>query len=264
MKLIIIAFIIFALAVLMIMTGRGGGNFYVLTLVIAGIPMHEAAASGQFILFATALAAMFIFNRNRIVAWPIAIFIGATTSTMAFAGGYFSGIFSGVTLKFIFSGLLVCAGFLMLLPAADRSVSGTEKRLGFFWLKWKKEEFKINIWIALPATLAAGFGAGMVGVSGGSFLVPLMVLACRVPMRIAVATASAMVAATAFMGFVGHFIQGHFKVSWAVPMAFAAVLGGIIGGKIALKTKAKYLKKLFAYTTLAAAIFMVINALYSR
>jgi len=69
-----------------------------------------------------------------------------------------------------------------------------------------------------------------------------------------------MVAATALMGFVGHTANGHFDPKWAVPVACAAVLGGIIGGKFALKTKSENLKKLFV----AAAIFMVFNALSSR
>lgn len=36
----IVAFVIFALSVVMIMSGRGGGNFYVLAFVLAGVPMH--------------------------------------------------------------------------------------------------------------------------------------------------------------------------------------------------------------------------------
>ena len=39
MNLIVVATIVFALAVLMTMTGRGGGNFYVLVLVLAGFLM---------------------------------------------------------------------------------------------------------------------------------------------------------------------------------------------------------------------------------
>ena len=35
------------IAVVMTMTGRGGGNFYVPLLVAAGQPMHGAAATGQ-------------------------------------------------------------------------------------------------------------------------------------------------------------------------------------------------------------------------
>ena len=109
-----------------------------------------------------------------------------------------------------------------------------------------------------------GFASGMVGVSGGSFLVPLMVLACGVPMHIAVGTASTLITATAFLGFLGHAIQGDFNPAWAIPLAFITVFGGVIGGKIAMKTKPKHLKQLFAYTNWIAAIFMLINAFYTK
>jgi hypothetical protein len=47
---------------------------------------------------------------------------------------------------------------------------------------------------------------------------------------------------------------------WAVPLAFITIAGGLIGGKFALKTKPRHLKKLFAYTNWLAAVFMVFNA----
>ena len=65
------------------------------------------------------------------------------------------------------------------------------------------------------------------------------------------------------MGFTGHAATGHFDPQWAIPIGLVALLGGLIGGKFAIKTKPKNLKKIFAYTTLAAAIFMVCNALFS-
>ena len=47
----------------------------------------------------------------------------------------------------------------------------------------------VKVWIALPVSVLTGFASGMVGVSGGSFLVPLTVVACSVPMHLAVGTA---------------------------------------------------------------------------
>jgi uncharacterized membrane protein YfcA len=91
-----------------------------------------------------------------------------------------------------------------------------------------------------------------------------MVLLCGVPMRIAVGTSSAMVATTAIMGFIGHATQGHFDPKGALSFAVIAVLGGLIGGKFAMKTKPEKLKTIFAYTTLAASSFMIFNALFSK
>ena len=75
-------------------------------------------------------------------------------------------------------------------------------------------------------------------------------------MRVAVGTSSAMVALTACMGFTGHALAGDFQTTWIVPLVLAAATGGILGGKISLKINPNQLKKWFAYTTLAAAVFM--------
>lgn len=99
----------------------------------------------------------------------------------------------------------------------------------------------------------------MVGVSGGSFLVPLMVLAAGVPMHIAVGTASILIAATSGMGFIGLASQGDFDPSLALPLAVMTILWEIIGGVFVLKSKPKYLKQLFAYTNLLATVMMIIQ-----
>ena len=262
MKLLIALVTILVIAVVMTMTGRGGGNFYVVALVMAGQSIHHAATTGQFILMLTAITGMLIFHKHKLVDWKLALVIDPPTDIMAFVGGYFSGYFSGLSLKFVLAGLLVLAGFLMLIKVKNKPI--TKNRFGYWHRKYGDYEYFVNLWLAIPITAAVGLAAGAVGISGGSFKVPLMVLLCGVPMRIAVGTSSAMVAATALMGFVGHTASGHFDPHWAVPVAIAAICGGFIGGKFAIKTKPEKLKKIFAYTTLAAAIFMVCNALFSR
>jgi len=262
MNFIIVLTLIFVIAVLMTMTGRGGGNFYVLVLVAAGYSIYESATTGQFILMLTAFAGMLIFNKHKLVDWKLALVIDPATDIMAFVGGYLSNYVSGTSLKFVLAGLLVVAGLLMLLKVKDKPIL-RQKRFGYWYRRFGDQEYIVNLWLAIPITAAVGLAAGAVGISGGSFKVPLMVLLCGVPMRIAIGTSSAMVAATALMGFAGHAANGHFDAHWAIPVACVAVLGGLIGGKFAMKTKPENLKKIFAYTTLAAAVFMIFNALFS-
>ena len=120
-QFIIVSLIVLLVAVTMTMVGKGGGNFYVLILVVAGIPMHQAATTGQFILFTAAVAAMLVFQKNKVVAWPLAIFIGTLTAMSAFAGGYFSHLFSGFSLKIIFACLLAIAGTMILVPVFEKT-----------------------------------------------------------------------------------------------------------------------------------------------
>lgn len=261
---IIVSSLIFAVSVAMTMVGKGGGNFYVVILAITNIPMHEAATTGQFILFTASVAAMIIFQKNKSVSWNLAVIIGLFTALSALGGGYYSHLFSGFSLKLIFSSMLLIAGIVMLIPVSENQNIIKNKHMGIMSIKSGDKIYNVNLWIALPITVLTGFGSGMVGVSGGSFLVPLMVLACGVSMHTAVGTASTLIATTAFMGFTGHAVQGDFNPSWSFPLALITIIGGILGGKFALKTKPKHLKKLFAFTNWLAALFMVINALHTK
>lgn len=259
-SLVFVSSLILIVSVAMTMVGKGGGNFYVVILALANVPMHEAATTGQFILFSASIAAMAIFQKNKSVSWTLAVLIGTSTALSALLGGYFSHLFSGLSLKMIFAAMLFLSGIVMLVPVSS-SPSRTRRRFGSIIVRSGGEVYPVDLLIALPTVVLAGFGSGMVGVSGGSFLVPLMVLACRVPMHTAVGTASTLIAATALMGFTGHAVQGDFNPSWAVPLAVVTILGGILGGRLSLKTKPKHLKQLFAYTNWLAAVFMIVNAL---
>ncbi len=262
-RIIIVSFFIFIIAVLMSIVGRGGGNFYVPVMVASGLAMHEAATVAQFILFCTAISALLIFQKNKTVDWKLALVLDPPTDIMAFVGGYYAHLFSGDILKFIFAFLLVIAGFFMLYSFKEKKLE-SQRYFGFWHRKFGDNSYVVNLWFAIPITALTGLVAGMVGISGGSFKIPLMVLACGVPMRIAVGTSSAMIAVTALMGFLGHTAAGDLNLYWAIPLIIIAILGGLIGGKVSLKTKPGNLKRIFAYTTLIAAVFMIINAFLSK
>ena len=263
MKIIVISLGILLLAVFMAMVGRGGGNFYVPVLIAAGASMNTAATGAQLILMTTALVATLVFHKYKAVDWKLALVIDPPTDIMAFVGGYFAHYFAGFYLKFLFAILLIIAAFLMLKPVKER-INNDKKQFGYWNRSFGGYDYRVNLWMAIPITALVGFFAGMLGISGGSFKIPLMVLACGVPMKIAIGTSSAMVAVTALMGFAGHSIAGDFNPIWAVPLACVAALGGLVGGKISIKIEPLRLKKIFAYTTLAAAGFMVINTFITR
>ena len=253
---------VFFIAVVMSMVGRGGGNFYVPVLVFLGLEIYQAATTGQFILIAAAVASALVYNKQRTLDWKLALLIEPPTNIGAFIGGYYSHIFTGTTLKFVFSGLLVLASLFMLRPVKQRTYDGAEKK-GYWYREFGEHRYAVPLLVAVPVTFFTGFAAGLVGVSGGSFKIPLMVLACGVPMRIAIGTSSAMVAATAASGFIGHALRGDFNPEWALPVAFVAVIGGLIGGRLSVKTDPDRLKLVFTVTTLLAAFFMAANALMS-
>ncbi len=259
MSTVVVVLVIFALSVIMIMSGRGGGNFYVAALVLMGTPMHTASTTSQFILLASALSGALIFGKAKTLSWRLALFFGGLNAAMAFAGGFLAHRFAGITLQITLSILLFIAGVAMLLPEKGGRKTADPRR-GFWNLQEGDYTYVIDVKIAIPLVLATGFFSGMVGISGGSFLMPLMVVGCGVPVRVAVGTQTVILAATALTGFAGNALHGGFDPILAVPAALAAVLGGLLGGQVALRTKPKSLKTISGLLTIVAAVLMLVNA----
>jgi uncharacterized membrane protein YfcA len=260
MTIPLIVLIIFVLTVIMIMSGRGGGNFYVIALVLSGVPIHVASTTSQFILIASALSGALIFGKARTMSLPLVLFFGGLNAAAAFVGGYQAHLFGGTALTVALSVLLGIAGVAMFFPEQQTSKQPAH-RAGYWNIEEGGTTYVVNLWLAAPLTLATGFFSGMVGISGGSFIVPLMVVGCGVPVRTAVGSATAMLAATAIAGFTGHAMHGGFDAALAIPCGIVAIVGGLIGGKFALKTKPKRLKAISGAITIVAACIMLARAL---
>ncbi len=121
MNIWVLALIVLVIATTMTMTGRGGGNFYVLALALAGIEMHQAATTGQFILIVSSFTATILFGKQKITDWKLVLIIGSMTMVSAFLGGFFSDIFNDIWLKIIFSVFISIASVLMLKPMKKRT-----------------------------------------------------------------------------------------------------------------------------------------------
>ena len=258
MNTYLLGFIILIIAIFMAMVGKGGGNFYILAMITAGISMHHAATTSQLIMMTTATISMLVFNQNKRVDWKLALVVDPATDIMAFVGGYLAGGFEGYILKLFFAVTLIVVSIFMFVPVKNKEINKAD-RFGFWERNFGDNHYVVNLWLTIPIAAIVGFFAGAIGISGGSFKIPLMVMAGGVPIEIAVGTSSAMVAVTALMGFIGHGLQGNINLPLAIPLVIAAIAGGLMGSKWAVKSKPKNLKLIFAAIRILAAIFMIIN-----
>jgi len=148
--------IILLIAITMSMVGKGGGNFYVLAMVLAGISIHEAASTAQFIMMGTSAASLIVFNKSKKIDWKLALIIDPPTDIMAFVGGYFAGNIQGETLKLMFAVLLVIISIFMFIPVKERKLEKIHK-LGYWNRTYDKYEYTVNLWYTLPITATVGF-----------------------------------------------------------------------------------------------------------
>ncbi len=124
----------------------------------------------------------------------------------------------------------------------------------------------------LIAAIAAptGFISGLLGIGGGILGVPLQRRFLHMPLPIAIANSTALVAATAVFGaIIKNYAYFSEHVSARQPMLLAAVLaptaivGSLVGARLTHRVPIKLLRNLFVVLLLVAAIRLIHGAFQS-
>jgi len=259
-ELIFMLFIFFITAGISSMIGIGGGVLYVPILLAFGVPFYQAAAISLFIIMALSLSATLVYYRVQLVDWKLALTIEPLIAITALIGGYYSSFIQIKELKVLFTLVLIVSGYLMIKPIKeiqDRFVTGG--RWGYWPRKFGEEEYSVNLLLGLPITALSGLAAGLLGTGGGATKVPLMVLLCGIPMKIAVGTSCFMVGITALSGFWGHYFAGHFEPKMALILALVVFAGAQLGSRISIKIDKILLKRIYAIFLFLISAWMIIS-----
>ena len=255
-----LALVFLGVSTLFSMLGTGGGILYVPILLFAGYGMAQAPGISLILIAATSLAALSNFWKNRKVDWKLALVIDPPTDIMAFAGGYFSALVPEPILRGILVAVLMVAGTLMLKNRKGALQPHAQKERWWLWHReFQGERYTVNLPLVLSATALIGVLSGMLGITGGIIKLPIMVLLCGVPMDIAVATSTVMVAVTALSGVAGHALHGQLDWRTGMVLAIAAVIGGLIGSRISLSINKARLKQGFGIVVWLIAVRMLVQ-----
>ena len=116
--------------------------------------------------------------------------------------------------------------------------------------------------IALPIGGVVGFLSGIVGVGGGIFLSPIMILRRWADPKRTSAVSALFIVVNSIAGIVGRAARGGFEFSAAVPFIVAAFLGGLAGSHLgANKFSGMTLRRILSAVLLIAAFKLVVTSL---
>ncbi len=259
-EVIILFFIFFLISVIFMMFGQGGGAVYVPILLASGLPLYKAAATSQLLIIAATISATLVFQKAKMIDWWLTLLVEPPTNLGSFLGGYLSPHFPPMFSKLCFSGILLIGAYFMIRPVKEKEFRPEKKSFFLIQRKIGPYEYYMNLLIIIPMMIIAGFIAGMLGVGGGLFKVPALVLLGKVPMKIAVGSSSLMIGITAFTGLIGHALVGHFDLKLSLILAVAVFLGAQIGAKLGVRIEKERHKKYFGYLLIFVAIWMAYMA----
>jgi uncharacterized membrane protein YfcA len=114
-------------------------------------------------------------------------------------------------------------------------------------------------WLALAMAPVIGALTGVVGIGGGFLFVPVLRLALRFPMRVAVGTSLVVISMNALGALAGY--AGSVTLPWPLVLMFAATMGAgaVAGARMGRRLPGLALQRAFAILLFAVAAGMLIE-----
>ena len=182
------------------MLGIGGGLImtpvqywlYTSAGIDPDIAIKMSFATSLAVILPTAISGVWRHQRLGNINWKIASFMGIFTFAGSIIGATITSILPGDVLKVIF-------GVVVLIMAArmfTAKISETNRPV------------RQNLWLWAILALGVGILTGILGLGGGIFIIPILVLILGFTIRSATATSLAMMLFTSVGGIIGYILNG--------------------------------------------------------
>lgn len=223
--------------------GLGGGLVIVPALVTVGASMPVAVGTSLLVVLGNGLASASQHARHGNVRLSRGLWMALGAVPAAAGGSAVAGFLPEVLLTGLFLVMLLIGGTLLLRRRPVAPPGATVR--------------PIPRWAAPTTGAMGGLMAGLFGVGGGAFVVPLQVLLLRSTMHAAVGTSLVVVSASALIALVAHALQGHVAWSVGVLAALGGFVGAPLGVRIAQRLSDRRLRVAFvAFLTLLAGTML--------
>jgi uncharacterized membrane protein YfcA len=251
--------------------GVGGGFIMIPLLTVMGVPIHTAVGTCLAFVACSSLVGLLQHVRQKSIDPIVALTMTLPATLTAMASAHLSSLVSRPVLHVLFSLLLVGVMAMYSLAPASRSLhtlpatSPTASR----WYILQRQRiignmpyhYEFDMIKAILSGLATGILSGFFGVGGGVFLVPLIAVVLRVPLRITAGTSLAVFMLPAIVGAFTHWRQGNVDVSLWLPLVVAGIAGSQVGARCVVHMPPEMLKRLFLLLVSAGAVFMMVKGL---
>ncbi len=212
MEFLVFAVIIFFLSMLFSMIGLGGAIVYVPVFYWSGIDLLSAIPMGLLLNTVTSASAAVTYLRKKLVELRVAIPFLAVSMIAAPVGAYCAHLVPIHMLLGIFSIIMVLVGIGMLKPENGISIG----------------DHAFSFPLIMASGFVVGFLGGLLGIGGGSLIMPLLLYFGYTVKRSA-ATSGLIVLFTSLAGLIGHLGPWQPDMQLVTYITIAALLGAQVG-----------------------------------
>ncbi len=239
--------------------GGGGGVLTVPALVyLLGQSAQDATTGSVIIVGTAALVGMLMRVRCGGIDWRTAIGFGAVGVPAAYLGTQLNHRVEQPVLLLVFAAITLVAAVAMLLNrdgdapddggarVASPAAGGGAGTAVLTRQDVRRSRAAAAVVKIVICGVVAGFLTGFLGVGGGFLVVPALVVVLRVPMSAAIGTSLLIIVLNALSSVASRIELMHLDWSVIVPFTVVAVLGTLLGKRVADRFSGATLTRAFA------------------
>ena len=231
--------------------GVGGGILIVPALVLLlGFTQRLAHGTSLAAVLPIAIASLTTYAIEDKVDWKVGALLAVGAVAGAVVGTQILHRLPHDTLAIAFAVLLVATAMRLLLDHSDAGGRG--------------DLHPMTVVTLIIVGLITGVLAGLLGVGGGIFVVPAMVVGYGIPAVVAKGTSLAMIVPTSIIGTWRNRKNQNADLRVAVMLGLAGVLSAFVGGKISVGMSEQLSNILFAALLLFVAARMAWQVVVDR
>jgi uncharacterized protein len=245
MPLALLLVVIFLASFILTMVGLGGGLIFSPLFILLKFPVSTAVSASLFLNGIAAVSASINYFRKKMVDVKTGLPLLVASTFCAPLGAMLT---SRINLD-VFTGILALvvslAAMRMLFPKKIESelisVGSARRIIGG---------------VGIGAVI--GIMAGLLGIGGGVFIVPLLIYVLKIPTKAAAATSIFIVVFSSFSGFIAHVSFSDTDWKFILVAAIFSFAGGQLGSKImAEKLKGHTVRQIFGLVLLVFAFKLI-------
>jgi len=243
----LLALLVTTVAFLYASVGFGGASGYLTLMSQFGIDPIVMASTALLLNIAVASIAFFNYTRAVSLRMDLLLPFLLTSIPAAFLGGYFK-LHSDIYLFLLYAVLTYV--MLRMLFTRPEPETGADNLLAF------------PLWLALTCGAGIGLLSGMVGIGGGIFLSPLIILAHWGTPKQAAATAAAFIVLNSISGLIGRVLGGNFVLgAFSAALLPLGIIGALAGSYLgARKFSGLWIRRILGVVLLIAIVnFWVVS-----
>lgn len=255
------------------LVGLGGGIIIVPALLFLGgsttlipaVSPQIAAGTSLLVIIFTGLSSTIAYYKQKKVDYMSGLLLFIGSGSAGILGAWANKKLNVDTFSLWFGLFMISISFVLMVKDKIKPIKRKNKKgiwRSYYDANGIEQTYGFNPITGFLISVVVGFLGGLLGIGGGSLMVPTLILLFHFPPHIAVATSMFLLFLTSLTSSIAHIMMGNVNWLYALALIPGAWFGGKLGAFINQKLPGKIVVRILRIVLIIVGIQLIYKGLF--